>query len=232
MHLFYEPEILTNGGYLNSEESKHCIKVLRHAVGDSIRIMDGKGQLITGFITEASKLCRVKISETEETPLPQGGCHIAIAPTKNNDRFEWFLEKSTEIGVQKITPLLCQNSERKIVKPERLEKVITAAMKQSLSTWRPVLEPLVPFSDFVRQNQNGDKFIAHCRDGKESHLFEISRKDRQALILIGPEGDFSVEEIAEAEKNGFVPVSLGEKRLRTETAALAAVHIISLKNSL
>jgi len=157
-------------------------------------------------------------------------CHIAVAPTKNIDRTEWFLEKSTEVGIESITPIVVQNSERKVVKPPRLEKVITSATKQSGSYWRPVLNNLTPFEVFVKTPLTGDKYIAHCHNGEEPHLKDVVKKGRNSLVLIGPEGDFTIKEIELALKNGFKPVSLGSKRLRTETAALVACHIIRLIN--
>ena len=231
MQLFYEPDILSNGGILSSEESAHCIRVLRHNAGDAIQIIDGKGQLFEALIKVASpKACEVEIREQKSQPPPSVQCHIAIAPTKNIDRTEWFLEKSTEIGIEWITPIVVKNSERKVVKLPRLEKVITSAIKQSGSYWRPVLNDLTPFDSFVKTPFEGDKFIAHCHNGHEPHLKNVVKKGNNTLILIGPEGDFTLKEIELALNNGFRPISLGSKRLRTETAALVASHIIRLIN--
>jgi 16S rRNA (uracil1498-N3)-methyltransferase len=233
MQLFYEADILTNDGILSAEESAHCIRVLRHNTGDSIQIIDGKGHLFEATIKVASpKACEVEIIEQKSQLPPSVICHIAIAPTKNIERTEWFLEKSTEIGIEQITPIIVKNSERKVVKPSRLEKVITSATKQSGSYWRPVLNALIPFEDFIKSPFNGDKFIAHCHNGHEPHLKDIAQKGINTLVLIGPEGDFTVQEVELASQNGFKPVSLGSKRLRTETAALVASHIIRLINEI
>jgi 16S rRNA (uracil1498-N3)-methyltransferase len=231
MQLFYEPEILVNGGILSPEESNHCVRVLRHQVGDVINILNGKGHLFEARIIEAlPKKCRVEIQTKKEEAAPLNICHIAIAPTKNIDRTEWFVEKSTEIGIEEITPIFCSNSERKVIKPERLEKVIIAATKQSISLWRPILNPAITFNEFVKRPFAGDKFIAHCQEGNTVHLKSAAKKGNNTLILIGPEGDFSDTEIKMALENGFKPISLGRKRLRTETAALTACHIIRLIN--
>jgi 16S rRNA (uracil1498-N3)-methyltransferase len=231
MQLFYEPDILTNGGLLSPEESAHCIRVLRHNTGDFIHIIDGKGHLYEGKIEVASsKACSVKISELKSQPPATVQCHIGIAPTKNSERTEWFLEKSTEIGIECITPIVVKNSERKTIKPSRLEKVITSAIKQSGSYWRPILNELTSFHDFIKTPFEGAKYIAHCHNGHEPHLKNALQKGNNALVLIGPEGDFSNEEVELAIKQGFKPVSLGTKRLRTETAALVACHIVRLIN--
>lgn len=233
MHLFYEPDILTNGGTLSEDESKHCVKVLRHNNGDAIRIIDGKGTRVTATITDASpRACRVKTETTETKPPPTQQCHIAIAPTKSSDRFEWFLEKSTETGVDRITPLLCHQSERKQIKPQRLERVITAATKQSLRLWHPVLEELTSIKEFLQKDfPDAAKFIAYCETEDRKELVDELKKtgsEKEILVLIGPEGDFSEEEIRLAKEQGFVPVSLGPNRLRTETAGIAACMIVNL----
>jgi 16S rRNA (uracil1498-N3)-methyltransferase len=231
MIFFYEPEILSNGGFLNEEESKHCIRVLRHKEGDKITVMDGKGNLISGKIIDASsKSCRITILDTITETQPEAKCHIAIAPTKNMDRMEWFLEKSTEVGIDRITPIVCRNSERRTIKQDRLDKIITTATKQSVSLWRPKLMALTDFNIFVNQSLHEDKFIAVCDDTIESHLKDLCKPGRNTHILIGPEGDFNQSEIDMAIAHGFIPVSLGKKRLRTETAALMACHIVSLIN--
>lgn len=231
MQLFYEPDLLSNGGILSPEESAHCIRVLRRNAGDAIQIIDGKGHLFEATIKVASpKACEVEIIQQKNQPPPTVQCHIAVAPTKNIDRTEWFLEKSTEIGIESITPIVVKNSERKVVKPPRLEKVITSATKQSGSYWRPVLNHLTPFDVFVKAAFTGDKYIAHCHNGEEPHLKDVVKKGQNSLVLIGPEGDFTMKEVELALKNGFKPVSLGSKRLRTETAALVACHIIRLIN--
>ncbi len=230
MHLFYEPEILKNGGKLSEEESRHCVKVLRHKAGDAVQIINGKGVRATGIITDASpRQCVVEIESMEEQTTPAFTIHIAIAPTKSIDRFEWFLEKATELGVDTITPLLCHHSERRQIKPPRLEKVITAATKQSLRLWRPVLKPMITFNQFLSAAHNEPHlFIAHCTKDNRQELAHALKETTlgSVLILIGPEGDFSSEEIEHALQKGFVPVSLGANRLRTETAGIAACNMV------
>lgn len=233
MQIFFEPDILTNGGILNEEESRHCVKVLRHKTGDTIHVIDGKGTRAVCTITKASPNdCQVKIDTTETAQQPGTLCHIAIAPTKSIDRFEWFLEKSTELGINQITPLICQKSERKLLKHPRLERVITAATKQSLRLWRPTLNKIIAFSDFLnQQNPEKQKYIAHCEESDRKELFEELQKisaNKDFLILIGPEGDFSDKEIKTALEKGFVPVTLGKTRLRTETAGIAACMMVNL----
>jgi len=234
MQLFFESDILNNGHILNPEESNHCIRVLRHREGDSIIVINGKGSQFRCSIVEAHpKQCRLEIIEELKADPPPFACHIVVAPTKNLDRFEWFLEKSTEIGIQTITPIITRFSERKVLKPERLEKIIISATKQSMDLWRPILNPLMLFDDFIKEMpslSNYQKFIAHCADG-EKHLLKNSyTKGKNAVVLIGPEGDFDSVEVENALKAGFMPVSLGNKRLRTETAALVACHTIQLIN--
>ncbi|PWD97633.1 16S rRNA (uracil(1498)-N(3))-methyltransferase [Marinilabilia rubra] len=236
MQIFYDPDISTNGGFLNEEEAKHCVKVLRHKPGDKIFVIDGKGSRFHCEIAEtSSKTCRLTILDTEKAPAVEGKCHIAIAPTKSNDRFEWFLEKSTEIGIDKITPLLCKQSERKRIKIPRLERVLTAATKQSLRLWKPDITELTDIKDFLNSDhQEKYKFIAHCEGKDRKELFnELQKRDNHedVLILIGPEGDFTKEEIETALSKGFQPVSLGKNRLRTETAGIAACMAIQLTSS-
>ncbi len=231
MQLFYEKEIETNGGILNPIESNHCVRVLRNKEGDIIHILDGKGSLFEAKIQVASsKKCQVKIVTKETRTLPIPKLHIAIAPTKSNDRMEWFLEKATEIGIYEVTPIICKNSERRVVKNERLEKIVVSAMKQSKDYWKPTVNEQMDFNNFVKSAQFKQKFIAHCISNDEKHLFETLKKDEDMFILIGPEGDFTQDEVDLALKNGFMPISLGEKRLRTETAAIFATSIFNLKN--
>ena len=234
MQIFYEPEILTNGGFLNEEESRHCIKVLRHNKGDTIHVINGKGVRATGTITEASaKACRIRIEYTKIEDEPEGKCHIAIAPTKSIDRFEWFLEKSTELGIDKITPLLCHQSERKHLRLQRLEKVLTAATKQSLRLWKPEITELTSIRDFLNFGLPEPlKYIAYCDNQVEQqylpHLLKKRNENNDVLILIGPEGDFSESEVLLAKEKGFIPVSLGKNRLRTETAGIAACMAVKM----
>ena len=222
--LFYTPHIENDLAPLDREESRHLLTVLRKDVGDQLRLTDGKGCFYNAIIAEAGKKqAVVRIVEKIQTPEPPAKLHIAIAPTKQIDRFEWFLEKATEIGIQKITPLLCQRSERKVVRHDRLEKVLISAMKQSLQSRLPQLQALTRFADVVRQNDTPQRFIAWCPNEPLPDLRTLIRPSTDTLILIGPEGDFSPEEIALADENGFTGIGLGSTRLRTETAGLVAV---------
>ncbi|NCT18398.1 MAG: 16S rRNA (uracil(1498)-N(3))-methyltransferase [Flavobacteriaceae bacterium CG_4_8_14_3_um_filter_34_10] len=235
MQLFYHPNATTllQEIFFSKEESKHIIKVLRKNVGDTLDITNGKGSFFTAEITQAnSNTCFAKITaEFPQKPLPYH-LHLAVAPTKLNDRFEWFLEKATEIGISEITPIFCERSERKYIKPERFEKIIQSAMKQSLKGFLPILHPAISFKEFVLQQKNtpSKKYIAHCEDtDRKSLKNEIKAKD-SIVILIGPEGDFSEKEIAFAHTNSFIAVTLGESRLRTETAAVVACHSVAFVN--
>ncbi|HJF72551.1 MAG TPA: 16S rRNA (uracil(1498)-N(3))-methyltransferase [Butyricimonas virosa] len=234
MHLFYTPDITTNEYTLPEEESKHCIKVLRLEVGNEIFLIDGKGGFYRCEIIQAQpKRCEVRcVEKTEEYGKRAFHIHIAIAPTKNIERIEWFLEKCTEIGIDEITPLLCDHSERKVIKEDRLEKVIISAMKQSLKAYLPKLNPLTEFSRFVKNNPSTLQCIAHCDEGYKKSLQEIYQPGQDITILIGPEGDFSGNEITLALENNFIPVTLGESRLRTETAGIVACHSINFMNEI
>lgn len=232
MQLFYVPHITKNEIVLDEAESKHAIRVLRLNAGDKVQIVDGKGGFYTAEITEPQpKKCKLIITEsTREFGKRNFSLHMAIAPTKNNDRFEWFLEKATEIGIGEITPLLCERSERKTVKPERLEKVLISAMKQSVKAFLPKMNPMTPLGEFLEESIASQKFIAHCNEGNKNHLKNEIIAKGSVMVLIGPEGDFSSEEVEQAEKSGFVSVSLGNSRLRTETAGVVACHIVNLAN--
>ena len=233
MHLFYEPNITTNGNFLNDEESYHCIKVLRHKAGDLIYVLDGRGHRFECKIIEPYiKQCKVMIIMEESSYITESKCHIAVAPTKNSDRLEWFVEKSTEIGIKEITPIVCKHSERKVSKPERLEKIITSAVKQSMSLWRPKLNPIISFNDFISEHKTfeGQKFICYIDENNEKKLIKSYIKNSPVIILIGPEGDFDKEEVNQAISNGFEVVSLGNNRLRTETAAFVACHTVQIIN--
>ena len=223
MHLFYDPTIDTNSKThtLSEEESKHACKVMRLKEGDEIILLNGNGAELIASITDAHpKHCTVKIiSKTEEENSKQS-LHIAIAPTKMMDRMEWFLEKATEIGITEITPLLCSNSERKLIKEERLEKIIIAAMKQSKRLFLPVLHPLTDFSSFLKNHPKG--LIAHCYEAQKNTIEEVFNTTN-CPILIGPEGDFSITEVEKALNSGYKTITLGKNRLRTETAGLYAV---------
>lgn len=241
MHLFYTPDINTDLYTLNEDESKHCIKVLRLTMGDRIVLIDGKGGLYDAEITlDHPKRCEVKIiTKKKNVGKRSYQLHIAIAPTKNMDRLEWFAEKATEIGIDELSLLSCQHSERVIVKNERLEKVLVSAMKQSVKAYLPKLNEILDFKKFIAGTTDfkGQKFIAHCNapiNGKETEkplLKDLYKQQQSVLILIGPEGDFFVEEVQLALKNGFQEISLGPSRLRTETAALTACLTVHILNS-
>ncbi len=232
MQLFFNADLETTSKEIvfNKEESRHIIRVLRKKEGDILHITNGKGILFFAEVVIANdKKCVAKIIKTEEKNRTRNYyLHVAIAPTKNNDRFEWFLEKATEIGIDEVTPLICENSERKIVKTERLSRVIQAAMKQSLQFTLPKLNEPVKFSEFISKNFNGETFIAHCEENIEKKFLKnIASPKNHYTILIGPEGDFSSKEIQQSLLKNFFPISLGENRLRTETAGLNVVQSIS-----
>ena len=236
MYLFYCPDIETKQT-LSEEESGHCVRVLRYSAGDEILITDGRGTTYTARITNPHpKHCDFEIiSREKQEPHHHFHLHIAIAPTKNIERMEWAIEKCVEIGVDEITPLLCRFSERKQLRTDRLEKIILSAAKQSLTPYLPVLHELTLYDAFVKSQGSRDKsqeqkFIAHCYKEDKRVLKDEIEQGRDVLVLIGPEGDFSEQEIAEALSLGFIPVSLGNSRLRTETAAVVACHTAVLMN--
>lgn len=233
MHLFYTPDILKNNE-LPEEEALHCIRVLRLSIGDEVMLTDGKGSFYKATISACSnKRCLVKILEQiPEKKAWIAHLHLAMAPTKNMDRIEWFAEKATEIGFDELTFLNCRYSERKVVKNERIEKILVSAVKQSLKASVPVLNEMIDFDKFISQDFNGQKFIAHCYPGEKPLLKDLIRRGEDVLVLIGPEGDFSEKEVEKAIKSGFQPISLGRSRLRTETAALVACHIMNLINQI
>ena len=235
MHLFYSPEISTLKPEFafSKEESKHIVKVLRKKVGDSLNITNGKGELFTAEVIIADiKNCVVNIVSFTTQKPPSYNLHLAVAPTKMNDRYEWFLEKATEIGVTSITPIICDHSERKVIKTERFEKILQSAMKQSLSCYLPKLNDAISFKDYIKQDFTGDLFIAHCEETDRKSLKSELKTKQDITILIGPEGDFSTKEIELAISNKFQPVTLGETRLRTETAAVVACHSVAFINEL
>ncbi len=233
MQLFYQPDIAQEATQIvfDSEESRHLVKVLRKKPGDGIWVTNGVGDLFNCEIdlisskTATAKVLKHSLENPESYPL-----HIAIAPTKSTDRLEWFLEKATEIGIHRITPVICDHSERTNLKTERLEKIVEAAMKQSLRCYLPKIDKPISFQNFISEKSDADKFVAHCVDADKQLLKNSLLPHRAVLILIGPEGDFSEKEIDLALKAGFIPISLGEKRLRTETAALVACHTVALIN--
>lgn len=233
MQLFYNPDINTNSSEFSfdKEESKHIIKVLRKKESDILHVTNGLGYLFTTEIIFASeKKCTVKITGSEFHQPTEFYLHLAVAPTKMNDRFEWFLEKATEIGIHEITPIICEHSERKIIKTERFAKIIESAMKQSLQFHLPKLNEPISLKEFINQNHNENLFIAHCEETEKRLLKESVVKNQKYTVLIGPEGDFSEKEIKLALDNKYIPVSLGNTRLRTETAAVVACHSIVFAN--
>ncbi len=231
--IFYAPDIISSLT-LPEEESLHCAKVLRMKAGDPILITDGKGVFYDAVVSlPHQKHTAVEIvsqSIVQKSWKPH--IHIAFAPTKNMDRTEWFVEKATEIGIDMLTPLLTRHSERKEIKPARIEKILVAAMKQSQKAFLPVLNPMIPLVEFIRQPFSCRKMMAHCHPGDKSLPAQIYKPGEDVLILIGPEGDFSEQEVELALKAQFSAISLGESRLRTETAALVACHTIHLLNEL
>ena len=234
---FYDPVL---GGELPQEEAHHAVRVLRLQAGDEINLMDGQGTFCQAVITSASNHhCRYEIKFREpQNPAWKGHLHLAMAPTKLMDRVEWFAEKATEIGFDELTFLECQFSERRVVKNERIDKILVSAMKQSHKAWKPQLNDMISFERFVRAPRQGDCFICHCYEQgdvsgqvEKPFLLDVLNPGVPATVLIGPEGDFSIDEVRLAEANGYRSVTLGRSRLRTETAALVAVHLMQLKNS-
>ena len=235
---FYAPDA-ANTTELPAEEAGHALRVLRLKVGDDILLVDGKGCFYGAVITAATgHRCSYRIEKT----MPQehdwkGHLHLAMAPTKLMDRVEWFAEKATEIGFDELSFLDCQFSERRVVKEERIDKILISAMKQSHKAWKPQLNGMQRFRDFINQDREGDKFICHCyfplkeEDSNKPFLFDVLREGVPTTVLIGPEGDFSIEEVKYALQNGYKSVTLGRSRLRTETAALVAVHMMQLRNA-
>jgi len=232
MQLFYTENINGDLARLSVEEARHCVQVLRKRVGDHLDFVDGKGVFYKGEIIETGKKsCVIKILERREEVSARPYLKMAIAPTKNIDRLEWFLEKATEIGVDEIVPLLCARSERKRIRLDRLQKIVLSAMKQSLKAKLPRLQDLTSFKDFIKQEHSEvDKFIAYCNDDQLSHLQMTYGAGNSAVILIGPEGDFKQVEIEMAKEQGFQGISLGKSRLRTETAGVVACTVFNLLN--
>jgi 16S rRNA (uracil1498-N3)-methyltransferase len=233
MQLFYNPDIdqTTLAFSFDKEESRHIVKVMRKKPGDILFVTNGFGFLFKTEITVASdNKCTVRIVSSEQAEKPSYHLHLAVAPTKMNDRYEWFLEKATEMGIAEITPLICDHSERKIIKTERFDKIIQSAMKQSAQYYLPKLNEPVTFKNFIKQMPAGQRFIAHCEETDRKSLKEILKPSEDVTMLIGPEGDFSHTEITLAIGNGYIPVSLGNTRLRTETAAVVACHSVVFVN--
>lgn len=233
MQLFYNPDLnpQTESFAFDREESRHIVKVLRKKDSDILHVTDGNGHLFTTQITLASdNKCTVKIVSYEKKGPSKIQLHLAVAPTKMNDRYEWFLEKATEIGIAQITPVICDHSERKQVNVERMEKILISAMKQSNQCYLPKLNAPVAFKDFVKLKSDGQRFIAHCEETQKQSLKTVLQPNVDVTMLIGPEGDFSDKEIALALESQYIPVMLGQTRLRTETAAIVACHSVVFAN--
>lgn len=233
MQLFYNPTIteFTEIFSFDKEESKHIIKVLRKKDTDILFVTNGLGFLFKTEITLASdSKCTVKILSFEKQPPSKFHLHLAVAPTKMNDRYEWFLEKATEIGIHEITPIICDHSERKVVNKERFDKILLVAMKQSNELYLPKLNEAVTLKEFLKHERTGLKLIAHCEEANKQTLKSVLKPNADVTMLIGPEGDFSEKEIAVALENSYIPVSLGNTRLRTETAAIVACHSVVFVN--
>lgn len=236
MQLFYNADLTEQSVFrFEKNESTHIVKVLRKKIGDILYITNGFGFLFKAeIILDDLRHCEVKIIKKTHFEPAKFYTHIAVAPTKMNDRLEWFIEKAVEAGVQEMTPIICENSERKVLKIERIQKIAISAMKQSLQYYLPKINQPIAFKDFMAQDFGDyNRLIAHCEeDTNKTHLFEIVKPCTKNLVLIGPEGDFSLNEIEWAKKQNFTPISLGNNRLRTETAAFVAVHSIALKNEI
>ncbi|MEM6316769.1 MAG: 16S rRNA (uracil(1498)-N(3))-methyltransferase [Bacteroidota bacterium] len=231
MILFYSQNINDSFAHLDEEQARHCVQVMRRQVGDAVTFVDGEGGFYKGIIHETGKKkCIIRVTESEQAfnrrPF---SLHVAIAPTKNTNRFEWFLEKATEIGIDEITPIICQRSERRKVRTDRLRKIIVAAMKQSLKAYLPKLNEPIPFAKFIQNpNSSTQKYIAQGAENTALKDNYVAQND--VTVLIGPEGDFSKEEIDLARQRGYVGIHLGKSRLRTETAGIVACHMLNFLN--
>jgi 16S rRNA (uracil1498-N3)-methyltransferase len=233
MQLFYNPNIdeTTETFSFDKVESKHIIKVLRKKDADILFVTNGEGYLFETEITLASdNKCTVRIISFEKKPKSKYHLHLAVAPTKMNDRYEWFLEKATEIGIHEITPIICDRSERKVINKERFDKIIVTAMKQSNEVYFPKLNEAISLKDFLKRKNEGLQLIAHCEETDKNTLKSVLKPNESITMLIGPEGDFSEKEIALALDSRYIPVSLGTTRLRTETAAVVACHSVAFVN--
>jgi 16S rRNA (uracil1498-N3)-methyltransferase len=233
MQIFYAPDIIGNTYTLDEKESKHLIRVLRMTRGANVRLIDGKGNLYDGIISDPDQnKCTIDITgKIKDFEKRNYSLHIAISPLKNPERFEWFVEKSVELGIDEITPIICRNTEKPGIKSERVNNLIISAMKQSLKTTKTVLNEPSRFKEFITKDLKGIRMIAHCNETiKRDKISDVYTKNENAIILIGPEGDFSIEEIDSAVESEFFPVHLGPSRLRTETAGIAACHSIYFIN--
>ena len=216
---------------MDNEESRHAIKVLRHKIGDEIKIIDGKGSFYTCIITEDNqKKCSFRIKEIQCSPKRPFYIHIAIAPTKNIDRIEWFVEKAVEIGIDEISFINCKNSERKVIKTDRIIRKAISAMKQSMKASLPIINEIISFNQFVKNVEQQNKLMAYVDFDNPKNLQSTASKNSSYCILIGPEGDFSKSELELSITTGFEKVSLGHSRLRTETAGIVACHTLNLIN--
>ncbi len=233
MQLFYFKDLNrdTTSFAFDKEESKHIIKVMRKKEGDILFVTNGLGFLFKTEIALASdSKCTVKIISFEQQKASKFQLHLAVAPTKMNERYEWFVEKATEMGIHEITPIICDHSERKVIKSERFDKIILSAMKQSNQYFLPKFNDPISLKEFLKKEISGQKFIAHCEDSDRKSLKNELQPNQDVTLLIGPEGDFSVKEIQMALENKYIPVTLGATRLRTETAAIAACHSVNFVN--
>ncbi len=231
MQIFYTPDIKGMEYCFSEDESKHAIRVLRLNVGDAVHLVDGKGNLFEGVIEDPKpKKCKVLITNVvNEFEKRNYHLHIAMSPLKNPDRFEWFLEKATEIGIDEITPILCERTEKKNLNHDRCNRIIESAMKQSLKAYHPVMHNFIKFDEFVAQSGNSIKMIASC-EGERKLMRDCYKAGKRSTILVGPEGDFTPNELAKANNAGFIPITMGSARLRTETAGVAVCHSISFLN--
>ena len=231
MQIFYTPDIHGMEYFFNEDESKHAIRVLRLNTGDPVHLVDGKGNLFEGVIEDPKpKRCKVLVTNViKEFEKRNYHLHIAISPLKNPDRFEWFLEKSTEIGIDEITPVLCERTEKKNLNIESCNRIIESAMKQSLKAYHPVMHSFIKYEDFIGKTGNSVKMIASC-EGDRKRIGDCYQHGQRVTIMVGPEGDFTPNEMTKAQQAGFIPVTLGSSRLRTETAGVAVCHSISFLN--
>jgi len=233
MHIFYSRLFNDNICELDPNESAHCIRVLRLKKGNSVNIIDGNGNLYEGIISDPDpRACKITLTHTSGNFEKKSyKLHIAISPLKNQERFEWFVEKSVELGIDQITPLICRNTEKPAIKKDRINKIIISAMKQSLRAFQPVMNTETRFQDFIKMGLAGRRMIAHCyNDIHRDSISDAYSRGYDAIIMIGPEGDFTREEVSQAISAGYVPIHLGHSRLRTETAGLSACHSIYFIN--
>lgn len=231
-NLFFQPGIAQGISFLTPEESKHCLKVLRKKQGDTITLTDGAGYFYEALITETSGQCGFAIQRKWPEQPKNYHIHLAISPTKNPDRIEWMVEKCVELGIDHITFLNCKNTERKSIKNDRIQKIVLSAMKQSFRATFPALNPLTDFYEFLRTDLAATaKFIAYVDLQNPEHLMSVAKPGQRYLVLVGPEGDFTPDELGAALDSGYKKISLGNHRLRTETAGLAACHMLNLVNT-